>query len=107
VVTEGVRPLLEYLCCRTSWKERLKEYRVLDTFFKKENVALKTQIATISSQKDKYKEKSKKLSKKAKTYFTFSVKFCKKYKIMRSKWLYLKRKNWRITTLPVEAIQQE
>jgi hypothetical protein len=90
-----------------SWKERLKEYRVLDRFFKKENVALKTQIATISSQKDKYKEKSKKLSKKAKMYFTFSVKFCKKYKIMRSKWLYLKRKNWRITTLPVEAIQQE
>jgi hypothetical protein len=27
-----------------SWKERLKEYRVLDRFFKKENVALKTQM---------------------------------------------------------------
>ena len=32
-----------------SWKERLKEYRVLDRFMKKENATLKSQIATVSA----------------------------------------------------------
>jgi hypothetical protein len=90
-----------------SWKERLKEYRVLEIFMKKENATLKSHIATVSSQKDKYKEKSKKLSKKAKMYIIFSVKFCNKYRITRKKWLYLKIKNHMRPTLPVEAIQQE